>query len=179
MNRLAITSQSIRHTGQLAAALAPAVAPGDLIALIGPLGCGKTCFVSALVAALPGGQRVRVSSPTFTTVNTYPTTPPLYHVDLYRLAARSDLDLIGYEEYYEGSGVCAVEWFDRAPPVAPLDHLELQFSMRAGNRRRLLATAHGPNGQRLLDALAAVATVARARSRRRRGRLLQKNVLPR
>jgi len=157
VNELAITSRSGRHTRRLAAALATAVEPGDLIALIGSLGCGKTCFVTGLVAALPGGEGVRVSSPTFTTVNTYPTTPPLYHVDLYRLAASSDLDLIGYEEYYEGSGVCAVEWFDRAPPVAPIDHLELQFAMRAGTRRRLQAIAHGPRGQRLLKALAAAA----------------------
>jgi tRNA threonylcarbamoyladenosine biosynthesis protein TsaE len=167
VNRIAITSRSGLHTRQLAAALATAVAPGDLIALIGPLGCGKTCFVSGLVAALPGGQRVRVSSPTFTTVNTYPTTPPLFHVDLYRLAASSDLDLIGYEEYYEGNGVCAVEWFDRAPPVAPIDHLELQFAMRAGNRRRLLAIAHGPSGERLLAALATATPAARRTSRRR------------
>ncbi|MBN2359603.1 MAG: tRNA (adenosine(37)-N6)-threonylcarbamoyltransferase complex ATPase subunit type 1 TsaE [Deltaproteobacteria bacterium] len=170
MNTVAVTSRSSSHTRRLAAALAAAARPGDLVALIGPLGCGKTCFVAGLVAALPGGEGVRVSSPTFTTVNTYPTTPTLYHVDLYRLATGADLDLIGYEEYYEGDGLCAVEWFDRAPQAAPGDYLELRFSMRRGTRRRLEAIAHGDRGRRLLDALAGTAMPAATKASSRRHR---------
>jgi len=148
--QVAITSRSATHTRRIAAALAARLAPGDLVALVGPLGAGKTCFTSGLVAALPGGEGVRVSSPTFTTVNTYPTTPEVFHVDLYRLSGAPDLDLIGYEEYYEGDGICLVEWFDRVPQAAPADYLELRFELRAGSRRRLIFTARGPRAVELI-----------------------------
>ncbi len=150
---LALTSRSLTHTRQIAAALASVVRPGDAVALIGPLGCGKTTLTSALVACLPGGEGVRVSSPTFTTVNTYPTTPPVYHMDLYRLAPGIDVDVLGYEEYLEGDGLCLVEWLDRAPSLAPPDYLELRYQLRSGNRRRLNFLAHGPRARTLLQAV--------------------------
>lgn len=146
----ALSTTSARHTARIAAAMARRAGPGDLIALVGPLGAGKTCFVRGFVEALPGGQSARVSSPTFTTVNTYPTTPPVFHMDLYRLAPGVDVDNLGYEEYVEGDGVCLIEWFDRAPRVAPADFLELHFELRAGSRRRLRLIAHGPRSARLL-----------------------------
>ncbi|MFH1811028.1 MAG: tRNA (adenosine(37)-N6)-threonylcarbamoyltransferase complex ATPase subunit type 1 TsaE [Pseudomonadota bacterium] len=147
---LELSTTSARHTERIAAAMATVCGPGDLIALVGPLGAGKTRFVSGFVAALPGSDHVRVSSPTFTTVNTYPTTPPVFHMDLYRLAPGVDVDQLGYEEYTEGDGICLVEWFDRAPRVAPADFLEIRFALRAGSRRRLTLCAHGPRSRRLL-----------------------------
>lgn len=146
------STRSATETRRLAAALAGCCRAGDLVALIGDLGAGKTCFVGGFVAAMPGGEGVRVSSPTFTTVNTYPTEPEIYHVDLYRLSDDVDLDLLGYEEYYEGEGICLVEWFDRAPQAAPPDYLEIRFLIRRGNHRRLALIGHGPRGIELCNA---------------------------
>ena len=144
-----VSTRSAAETRRLAGAVAEVCQAGDLIALIGPLGCGKTCFASGFVAALPGGRQIRVTSPTFTTINTYDTAPPVYHLDLYRLQNSAAIELLGYEEYYDGDGVCLVEWFDRAPEGAPQDYLEIHFLLRSGTRRRLELHPSGPRGQRL------------------------------
>jgi tRNA threonylcarbamoyladenosine biosynthesis protein TsaE len=88
--------------------LAEVLVPGDVVALYGELGAGKTSFVRGLSEGL--GVLVRVSSPTFTIVNEYPGRIPLFHFDMYRLKNEDELFDIGWEDYLERGGVCAVEW---------------------------------------------------------------------
>jgi tRNA threonylcarbamoyladenosine biosynthesis protein TsaE len=101
-------SRSVEETRKFGAEFAKTLKPGDVIALDGDLGTGKTEFVRGLVAAL-GGSAVR--SPTFTIVNTYQTmTMPVYHFDFYRMVDSDELFEIGFYEYLAGDGVCLIEW---------------------------------------------------------------------
>ena len=105
-------SASVEGTERLGAALAPALRAGDVVTLSGPLGAGKTRFVSGMVHALSPGARVR--SPSYTLVNEIPGAPPVFHLDLYRLEQARDIESLGLEEYAE-RGVLIVEWGERLP----------------------------------------------------------------
>lgn len=88
--------------------LGASINAGDIIALYGGLGCGKTAFVRGLARGM--GISARVVSPTFTIVNEYNGSIPLFHFDMYRLSSADELFDIGWEDYLNRRGVCAVEW---------------------------------------------------------------------
>ncbi len=122
-----------------------------VVALRGPLGSGKTCFVQGLAKGL--GAAGVVHSPTFTLIHEHPGAVPLHHVDLYRLSA-PDLDGLGLEEVMDQAGVTAIEWPERAPDVLPPEHLtvELQFGEGASVRCVRVVPA-GARYERLAAAL--------------------------
>ena len=102
-------THSPAETENLGAALAERLQPGTVIAYTGDLGAGKTAFTRGLARGL--GYRDPVTSPTYTIVNEYlGGRLPLFHFDMYRLASSDDLWDIGWEDYLERGGVCAVEW---------------------------------------------------------------------
>lgn len=101
-------------TVALAAALASLLRPGDTVALSGPIGAGKTTFARALIRTLAGDEALEVPSPTFTLVQPYGETRiPVAHFDLYRLAAGTELDELGFDDAVTG-GIALVEWPERA-----------------------------------------------------------------
>ena len=106
-----------QETESLGAALAPRLKPGAVVAYSGTLGAGKTAFTRGLARGL--GCTGRVTSPTFTIVNEYEGSFPLFHFDLYRLSGEEELFDIGWEDYLTRGGVCAVEWSERAPGALP------------------------------------------------------------
>ena len=102
-------TNSPSETEAVGAALARVLQPGTIIAYRGDLGAGKTAFTRGLARGL--GVKENVTSPTFTIVNEYLSgSMPLFHFDMYRLASSDDLWDIGWEDYLERGGVCAVEW---------------------------------------------------------------------
>ena len=102
-------THSPEETENLGAALAEKLTPGTVIAYRGDLGAGKTAFTRGLARGL--GCREQVTSPTYTIVNEYlGGRLPLFHFDMYRLSSSDDLWDIGWEDYLERGGVCAVEW---------------------------------------------------------------------
>ena len=102
-------THSPEETERLAQALAALLQSGDIIAYRGDLGAGKTAFTRGLARGL--GCREQVTSPTYTIVNEYLSGRlPLFHFDMYRLASSDDLWSIGWEDYLDRGGVCAVEW---------------------------------------------------------------------
>jgi tRNA threonylcarbamoyladenosine biosynthesis protein TsaE len=112
--------------GQVAAALAAHLRPGDTIALSGDLGAGKTSFARALISAL--GWRGEVPSPTFTLVQSYEppdVSVPVWHVDLYRLAGVDDADALGL---FETDAALIIEWPERLGNHLPADALRLTLS---------------------------------------------------
>lgn len=123
-------------TAAAGAALAAAVRPGDVITLAGPLGAGKTTLARGLLAAL--GHQGEVPSPSFAIVQPYDdVTPPLWHVDLYRLEDAAELTELGLDE--AEAGVLLVEWPERAGDAAWPNALQLTLSVDEDGARRLTA----------------------------------------
>ncbi|MBQ3104012.1 MAG: tRNA (adenosine(37)-N6)-threonylcarbamoyltransferase complex ATPase subunit type 1 TsaE [Oscillospiraceae bacterium] len=119
-------SHSVEETEAIGAQLGQTLSAGTVLAYIGDLGMGKTAFTRGIAKGM--GFTGRVTSPTFTIVNEYPSTPPLYHFDLYRLDGSDELFDIGWEDYLAGDGVCVVEWSERAPDALPPDTLWVKIS---------------------------------------------------
>ena len=102
-------THSPEETEKIGEALAKKLQPGTILAYRGDLGAGKTAFTRGLARGL--GCKELVTSPTYTIVNEYlGGRLPLFHFDMYRLASSDDLWDIGWEDYLERGGVCAVEW---------------------------------------------------------------------
>ncbi|MBR4863524.1 MAG: tRNA (adenosine(37)-N6)-threonylcarbamoyltransferase complex ATPase subunit type 1 TsaE [Oscillospiraceae bacterium] len=102
-------THSPEETEAVGAALGKRLKPGTVLAYTGDLGAGKTAFTRGLARGL--GATDRVTSPTYTIVNEYLSGRlPLFHFDMYRLASSDDLWDIGWEDYLERGGICAVEW---------------------------------------------------------------------
>ncbi|HEY7534753.1 MAG TPA: tRNA (adenosine(37)-N6)-threonylcarbamoyltransferase complex ATPase subunit type 1 TsaE [Thermodesulfobacteriota bacterium] len=91
--------------------------PGDIVALKGELGAGKTVLVKGIARSL--NLKEEPNSPTFVVMNAYEGEIPLYHFDLYRVSSRNELEGIGYEDFFFGDGVTVVEWADRVEEVFP------------------------------------------------------------
>ncbi len=117
--------------------LAAGLRPGDVVALSGPLGAGKTAFVAALVRALHGDDAT-VSSPTFVLRQRYDGTPPVEHLDLYRLDDPADAIEAGLADAFDGDAIAVVEWPERAPGLLPPATI------------RIAIAGHG-DGARILD----------------------------
>ena len=101
-------TNSPEETEKIGAAIGKIIPAGTVLAYRGDLGAGKTAFTRGLAAGL--GYKGRVTSPTFTIVNEYDGPTPLFHFDMYRLADADALFDIGWEDYLDRGGVCAVEW---------------------------------------------------------------------
>ncbi len=110
-------SHSVSETEALGEALAKHLSAGDVIAYLGDLGAGKTAFTRGLARGL--GCTGRVTSPTFTIVNEYEGAIPLFHFDMYRLSDADELFDIGWDDYLNRGGICAVEWSERITEELP------------------------------------------------------------
>ena len=128
-------TRSPEETESLGQALAALLMPGDIIAYRGDLGAGKTAFTRGLARGL--GCREAVTSPTYTIVNEYLSGRlPLFHFDMYRLASSDDLWSIGWEDYLDRGGVCAVEWSENVADAME-DAVWVTVESLGGDRRRI------------------------------------------
>jgi len=105
------------QTAASGAALARTLGPGDVVALYGELGAGKTCFIQGLVGGL--GVSTHATSPTFVLVNEYRGRLPVHHVDAYRTSSLTELLDLGLLDLMGGDGVTLIEWADRAEALLP------------------------------------------------------------
>lgn len=129
-------SRSVDQTLAAAAALARGLSPGDVVALFGDLGAGKTRFVEGASREL--GYNGRVRSPSFTLLNIYRGTLPIYHFDLYRWAVETgELELEGWEEFFDGEGVSFIEWAENLGPHLPGRSLVVKMA-HAQEQHRIL-----------------------------------------
>lgn len=126
-------SKSTEQTKDFAKALAKLLQPGDVIALEGDLGAGKTTFTKGLAEGLE--IKKTVNSPTFTIIKEYQGRLPLYHMDVYRLED-SDEDL-GFDEYFEGLGVTVVEWAHLIKDQLPLELLTIYLTHDKEEARKI------------------------------------------
>jgi tRNA threonylcarbamoyladenosine biosynthesis protein TsaE len=120
----------------VAARLARTLRPGDALALSGELGAGKTTFVRALVQALHGSD-VPVSSPTFIFRQQYDGTPPVEHLDLYRVDAPADAAELGLDEAFGSDRITVVEWPERLPGLLPARAIRIRIDGAGDEPRRL------------------------------------------
>jgi len=139
-----IVTDSPDATRNLAAGLAAGLNGGDVIALQGDLGSGKTCFAQGLAAAL--GIRVPITSPTYTIINEYDACPRFFHIDLYRLQNEDEACLAGVAECLAAGGIAVVEWAERASGLFPDTTIACHFRVGEGDERRITITIPASHG---------------------------------
>ncbi|HTX52346.1 MAG TPA: tRNA (adenosine(37)-N6)-threonylcarbamoyltransferase complex ATPase subunit type 1 TsaE [Candidatus Baltobacteraceae bacterium] len=148
-----VESFSPEVTRTMGVALGRLLQPGDVVALLGELGSGKTVLVQGVAAGL-GCPPDEVHSPSFTLVNEYACNGRggvLAHVDLYRIRSEDELPGFGWDAYV-GSAVVLVEWADRAGAYLPADHLRVQLVPAGVSHRRIAVEGTGPRARHLLRA---------------------------
>ncbi|MBN7274338.1 tRNA (adenosine(37)-N6)-threonylcarbamoyltransferase complex ATPase subunit type 1 TsaE [Ligilactobacillus pobuzihii] len=146
-------AHNAQETQEIALQVSKYLQAGDVILLQGELGAGKTTFTKGLASGL--GIKSNVKSPTFTLIREYTEGRlPLYHMDVYRLEDGGASDL-GLEEYFDGDGLCVVEWPQFAAEDLPEEYLAVTFSKNADqdDERTLSFEAHGSRYSYLLDNL--------------------------
>ena len=133
-------TRSAGETQALGVELGRSLALGEVVAFYGDLGSGKTCMIQGICQALEVTDYV--TSPTFILINEYGgklggSIVSIYHFDLYRLGGPDELETLGAEEYFYGSGVCVVEWAERAGDLLPERCREVRLEHVEGDERRI------------------------------------------
>lgn len=152
-SELILRSDSPAATDSIGRELGRAAEAGLVVALIGPLGAGKTQFVRGVAAGLDIADPRVISSPTFVLIQEYAARLPIYHFDAYRLTSPDQFAALGPEEYFEGDGVCLVEWADRVTGLLPAEQLAVRFVIQGPTDRELILCASGDRAIRVLARL--------------------------
>ncbi len=149
-------SQSVDDTLALGRRLGELARPGQVIALNGPLGAGKTQLVRGIAAGAGVADVSLVSSPTYVLLNIYEKSPQLataktvYHLDAYRIASADQFAAVGFEELICQNGLVVLEWAARVPELLPADFLTITGEVTGPQSRDWLLTAQGEQSQQLL-----------------------------
>ncbi len=154
MPTLTIDVADLAGTEAIGRRLGSLLFPGAVVALVGPLGAGKTHLTRAVAEGLGVANPAAVTSPTFVLIQEYPGPVPVYHFDAYRLSEPRELAELGAEEYFGGDGVCVVEWADKVAGALPADHLRVEITPTGPTARRFTVTATGGQYEPLVRALA-------------------------
>ncbi len=151
MNKNVFLSSSPASTHRFGKRIGNKLKAGDIIALIGELGCGKTLFTKGICVGLGIATRY-VNSPTFVFANEYSGKLPVFHIDLYRLGDIADGFEIGMLDYLAKaeSGVMVLEWAEKVLPLLPDDYLQVQFSVLSARKRRIVLVGFGERFNSLL-----------------------------
>lgn len=146
-------TQSAMETELLGEKIGGILQPGDLVALNGELGAGKTCLARGIARGL--GIRDRITSPTFTLINEYNGVIPLYHMDMYRLGNPEELEDLGYDEYFYGPGATLLEWANEVEQYLPHQRLDVFITKLPGEeeKRKFELVPHGERFERMVKEL--------------------------
>jgi tRNA threonylcarbamoyladenosine biosynthesis protein TsaE len=147
------TTVSVDHTRDFAAALAAVAEPGDRVALVGPLGAGKTQFAKGFAVGL--GVAEVVNSPSFTLMAEYAGRLHLFHQDLYRLSGADEAMAGGLVDERQLDGVTLTEWAERLPADIDPQRITVSFEVVSDDERRITVTPSHPGQQRYVEAAAA------------------------
>ncbi|MFH1386380.1 MAG: tRNA (adenosine(37)-N6)-threonylcarbamoyltransferase complex ATPase subunit type 1 TsaE [bacterium] len=113
--------------------------PGEVLALTGELGAGKTTLIQGIAEGL--GVKDYVTSPTFIIINEYQGRLPFFHFDLYRLDNLSDIEDLGVEEYFKRDGVCVVEWAEKLKELLPSGAQKIEIKTLSENEREICVSS--------------------------------------
>lgn len=150
---LVIRTENAEETIAVGERLGSRLGPGDVVALFGELGSGKTTLTKGI--ARGAGVAAEVFSPTFTLIHEHPGQVPFYHVDLYRLTGGEDVEMLGVEEYIYGGGIVVIEWAERAPQLLPKERIEIALGFAGDDRRELRLRATSERLWRIVESVAA------------------------
>jgi tRNA threonylcarbamoyladenosine biosynthesis protein TsaE len=126
---------------------------GDLVALMGVLGSGKTWFTKGIALGLGVNKKTVITSPSFALVNEYEGRHTLYHMDVYRLDSLSEFFSAGLEEYFYRRGVVVMEWADRWPQILPEMRLQVKFVIIDDHRRAISLSGHHGRALEIIQAV--------------------------
>ncbi len=146
-----MTTTSAEETTGLGERLGKLLSPGDVVALFGDLGAGKTTLTRGIAIGL--GLAADIHSPTFTLIHEHPGAVPLYHVDLYRLSSEEEIETLGLDEYIYSDGVTIIEWADRMESLLPKDRLDITLRMVGDTERELTLETQSDRVAKLIETL--------------------------
>lgn len=146
---------SDEETISLGQRLGALLSEGDVVALVGELGSGKTWFTKGLALGLGVSPDTIVTSPSFTLVNEYKGRYTFYHMDFYRLENLPEVLSTGLEEYLHDSGVVALEWADRWPDILPEKRVMVKFLIIDDRRREITLSGYDPRALEIIEDLEA------------------------
>ena len=141
-NGMEFNTKSPKDTIDVGKKIGKLLKEGDVVALIGDLGAGKTVISKGLCSGL-GVEEDYITSPTYTIINQYDGKIPVYHIDLYRLKNSSELYNLGWDEYIYGHGTCIIEWADKAGEMLPEEYLTINIEVTGKNNRKITLQAKG------------------------------------
>ena len=153
MDTLPFEAADLPASERLGRRLGELLFPGAVVALIGPLGAGKTQLVRFIAEALGVADSRVVTSPTFVLIQEYPARLPIYHFDAYRLSGSREFAELGVDEYFTGDGVCLVEWADRVWDALPAELLRIEIHPVDENRRLFEVTGFGARYESIVNSL--------------------------
>src|SRR5271157_2578070 len=136
--KLMVTSRSPEETFLIGNVIGRNLIEKDVVALVGDLGAGKTCLTHGIARGLGVPDEYQITSPSFTLINEYQGRIMLYHFDLYRLSRASEMEDMGYEEYFFGQGVSVVEWADKVEGILPDETLFVLMNYTDENERSII-----------------------------------------
>lgn len=148
------TLTSLQETIEIGRKIGSLLRAGDVIALNGPLGVGKTALVGGIAAGMGIDPGFSVTSPTFVFAHVYEGRIPLYHVDLYRVEEASELPGLGLDDMMGGDGIAVVEWFERFPILWDGDRIQVEMAFGEKKDRLMTLVGVGPRGTFLAESLA-------------------------
>ena len=154
-SELLVTTGSTDETIELGRRLGRLLEPGDVVALAGPLGAGKTYLTKGIALGLGVSDIRAVRSPTFILVSEYEARVRLYHVDAYRLSGPAAMEALGSDDFMFAGGVTVVEWADRVKGALPAEHLWVECGHVAEDRRSFRFVARGERAETLVKNLTA------------------------
>jgi tRNA threonylcarbamoyladenosine biosynthesis protein TsaE len=139
---LRIATKSAEETVELGERLGKRLAAGDVVALTGDLGAGKTTLTRGIAQGM--GVTADIHSPTFTLIHEHPGRVPLYHIDLYRLSSEQEAEFIGIDEYIYSDGVTIIEWAETIKSLLPPERLDIELKMTGDTDRELVFNTDSP-----------------------------------
>ena len=148
-----ITTNNVSETIRIGKRIGALLQPGDVVALVGDLGTGKTHLIKGLAAGAGVKRTAYVSSPSFTLINEYPGKIPFCHLDLYRLETKDEVEDLGLEEIFQGRGITVIEWADKIPSLLPRELLWIHLHDVGEHHRSVEITGKGDRYDKMVKEL--------------------------